>query len=77
MFCSIGDEVFPFAEYKQQESSNTPNTTDQAEARNEGASSKTGTQTDGKTSETEKCDELSCTEQRGKNSTDADSGTGT
>ena len=65
MFCSIGDEVFPFAEYKQQESSN------------EGASSKTGTQTDGETSETEKCDELSCTEQRGENSTDADSGTGT
>ena len=77
MFCSIGDEVFPFAEYKQQESSNTPNTTDQAEARNEGASSKTGTQTDGETSETEKCDELSCTEQRGENSTDPNSGTGT
>ena len=73
--CSIGDEVFPFAEYKQQESSNTPACC--AEVRNEGASSKTGTQTDGETSETEKCDELSCTEQRGENSTDADSDTGT
>ena len=76
MFCSIGDEVFPFAEYKKQESSNTPSTMDKAEAKNENTSSETETQTDEKTSGTEKCDELLNTEQSAENSTDADSCTG-